>query len=292
MASNVDIQLLESALFQSTGIPQAVKSAQHLSGGCINNAVKTVTNEGTYFIKFNDNIDEDMFEKEALGLSLLKAANHLQIPDVIGIGQVGPNHYIILEHINKAAPSADFWEDFGQNLAKLHRQTAPTFGLDHNNYIGKLPQRNDQEPGWLDFFIQHRLEVQLGLALYNDHIDEAFANRFRQIYPILPGIIPEEPPAMLHGDLWSGNFMVGPGGKACLFDPAVYYGHREIELAFTKLFGGFDPAFYHGYHEQYPVEPGFDQRMDIYNLYPLLVHVNLFGTSYLTGVEATLRRFL
>lgn len=288
----MDIPFIESALFQTTGITHRVKNAQHVSGGCINNAVKATTDQGTYFIKSNDSTEADMFEKEALGLQLLQKAGALPVPEVISTGHIGNQYFIVLEHLIKSAPAADFWQSFGRKLAQLHLHSASKFGLDHHNYIGKLPQRNDQTVDWVDFFINHRLEVQLGLALYNEHIDRAFAQRFRQLYAMLPGIIPIEPPALLHGDLWSGNFMVGPKGQAYIFDPAVYYGHREMELAFTRLFGGFDPSFYHSYHELYPIAPGFEERIAIYNLYPLLVHVNLFGTSYLTGVETTLRQYL
>ena len=163
--------------------------------------------------------------------------------------------------------------------------------MDHSNYIGRLPQRNAFEETWVDFFIEHRLEVQLGLAIYNGHVDSFYADRFRSIYAVLPDEFPDERPCLLHGDLWSGNVMIGPKGEPVILDPAVFYGHREAELAFTRMFGGFDPYFYSAYNEATPLEVGFESRIDLYNLYPLLVHVNLFGTSYLSGVERTLKRF-
>ena len=126
----------------------------------------------------------------------------------------------------------------------------------------------------------------------NAHLmDATHAQKFNNLYKKLEEIIPEEPASLLHGDMWSGNFMTGPDGYVCLMDPAVYYGHRETEIAFSRLFGGFGNDFYHAYNEKWPLSPGFEQRVDIHNLYPLLVHVNLFGTSYLGGIERTLKKY-
>lgn len=282
----------ESALFQSLGRNVRVKSSRFMSGGCINNTLKLETGEGPFFIKWNNDSDNDMFEKEVMGLQLLENQKILNLPHVLGTGIADGKNFLLLSFIQKAPPAKEFWKSFGQSLAGLHRVSSPKFGLTHNNYIGRLPQNNEQLDNWIDFFIEKRLEVQLGLAIYNRLVDKDFAKRFRMIYAQLPGLIPEEPPSLLHGDLWSGNFMSGNDGLPFLYDPAVYYGHREIELAFTRLFGGFDKSFYENYHEVFPLEHGFEQRIDIYNLYPLLVHVNLFGTSYLSGINQTLRKYL
>lgn len=290
-STNGKKQFYESALFQSFGKEYEVLFGRSIGGGCINNGVKLETDKGNFFLKWNDDAEEDLFDKELLGLNLLHKANCLLIPQGLGRGKIGQKNFLILEYIEKAAPSADFWEDFGRKLARQHKITSPQYGLDHNNHIGKLLQKNDPKDDWIEFFIENRLEVQLGLALYNHQIDDSFARKFRNLYAQLPGIIPDEPASFLHGDLWNGNFMVGPNGKACIFDPAVYYGHREIELAFTRLFGGFDLRFYESYNDEFPLAPGFEKRIDIYNLYPLLVHVNLFGSSYLAGVEQTMHRF-
>jgi fructosamine-3-kinase len=285
-------QFYESILFQCLGHDVQIKEVRFVSGGCINNTLKLLTESGDFFLKWNEGIDDDMFEKEQLGLNLLAQTNTIKVPGVVGLGESGSKQFLVLDHISNAAPVGDFWELFGQQLADLHRNTSPHYGLNHDNFIGRLHQKNEQTKNWIDFFIGNRLEVQLGLALYNGHIDTSFAKKFRLLYPQLPGIIPNEPASLIHGDLWSGNYMVGDGGIPYIFDPAVYYGHREIELAFTRLFGGFDTRFYQAYHDSYPLEQGFEDRIDIYNLYPLLVHVNLFGTSYLSGIERTLRKYL
>lgn len=285
-------QFFESALFQTFGSSQSVRSIRFVGGGCINNTVRLETDKGAFFLKWNESEESDMFQKEAKGLTMLKDANCLGVASPIGWGRTDMKNYLFLEYIQKHPPRPDFWELFGNKLAVQHRQTADSYGLDHDNYIGRLPQQNAQKTSWITFFIENRLEVQLGLAIYNKFIDTNFARKFRMIYAQLPGLLPDEPASLLHGDLWSGNFISGPGGIPFIFDPAVYYGSREIELAFTGLFGGFDLQFYHSYAESYPLEPGFENRIELYNLYPLLVHVNLFGTSYLSGIESTLHRFI
>lgn len=282
----------EQVLFESTGQALGVKEVQFLSGGCINNAVRLQTVGGDFFLKWNEQAAEGMFAAEAEGLQLLRTSDSLCIPEVLGMGKVAGKDYLLLEYIQSSAPSSAYWEDLGRSLAQLHNQTGQKYGLNHDNFIGRLPQNNEQNESWVDFFIQKRLQVQLGLAIYKGLIDASFTQRFKRLYTKLPELLPEEPPALLHGDLWSGNVMVGAKGESCLIDPAVYYGHREAELAFTELFGGFDSRFYSAYHEAKPLAPGYEERKDIYNIYPLMVHVNMFGTSYLSGVERTLKRYI
>jgi fructosamine-3-kinase len=163
----------------------------------------------------------------------------------------------------------------------LHKNYGASFGLDHNNYIGSLKQQNNRKANWVEFFIEERLSVQLKLACDYGRIDHALLKKFESLSVKASSIIPPEKPSLLHGDLWSGNIIADENGQPCVIDPAVYYGHREAEIAFTKLFGGFDPEFYHAYQEQFPLPDGFAKRVDLYNLYPLLVHANLFGGSYL-----------
>lgn len=286
-------QFFEAVLEESLGRPVNVKNTQFKSGGCINNALKLNTNEGDFFLKWQSGIPEDMFQKEALGLKLLTAAGDIKIPEVIAFGKMDGKHYLLMENIESAPASSSYWTNFGESLAQMHRQNSTErYGLDHDNYIGKLPQANDFHENWVDFFVHHRLEYQLKLAIQNGLVSSDLASRYRKFYERLPDLLPVDQPALLHGDMWSGNVMVGDGGKVCLIDPAVYYGHREIELAFTQMFGGFSQEFYQSYHATYPLESGFDERVDIYNMYPHMVHVNLFGTSYLSGVQQVLNRYL
>lgn len=289
-------QFLNAILLRALGKERAISSFKAVSGGCINNGLKVTTkgfntSSEIFFIKYNDESVGDLFDQEITGLQTLRKHSGFTVPEVISSGIHGTRRYLILEWIDSKPPKSNFWEEFGAKLALMHRQTDESFGFGSNNYIGKLPQNNDRKENWIDFFIENRLEAQLGLAIYNDRINRDFAKRFRYIYSQLPGILTDEAPSLLHGDLWSGNFMSDSAGNACLFDPAVYYGNREIEIAFTKLFGGFDRQFYNAYQEAFPMEPGFEERADIYNLYPLLVHVNLFGDSYLPGIEMVMRRY-
>lgn len=283
----------ESILEESLGKPVQVKGTSFKSGGCINNALKLNTTEGVFFLKWQSGIPEDMFQKETRGLRLLEETKTIKIPEVIAYGQLDGKHYLLMEYIESAPPEADYWKGLGSSLASMHKSNSSrSYGLDHDNYIGKLPQPNDFHEDWIKFFIEQRLEFQLKLSVQNRLVDSSFINRYRKFYEHLPSLLPMDQPALLHGDMWSGNVMVGADGQACLIDPAVYYGHREIELAFTQMFGGFGHDFYASYQEAYALESGFDERVAIYNIYPHMVHVNLFGTSYLGGVESVLKRYL
>jgi fructosamine-3-kinase len=170
--------------------------------------------------------------------------------------------------------------------------TADQFGLHQDNFIASLGQDNTTNTSWTKFFIENRLEPLIGKAFYDSLISEKFLYRFREIYAKLESIFPKEKPALLHGDLWSGNVLRDNSGNPALIDPAVYYGNREMDLAFSRLFGGFDEGFYQAYEAVFPLEPDFEIRTDIYNLYPLLVHLHLFGKSYLSGIEKTINRLL
>jgi fructosamine-3-kinase len=284
------IQFFESILFESVGHEVHVSGYQFLVGGNINNAVRLDTDSGYFFVKWHEISPENSFMCEASGLELLRTANEIPVPEVIGFGQKYQKSYLLLEFINSSRPQHQYWEYFGHSLARLHRHTHTAFGLSHNNYIGSLQQINTFSENWVEFFIEKRLKVQAGLALYNGELSRELFNKFEILYKELPSMLPATAPSLLHGDLWSGNVMVGPSGNVMLIDPAVYYGNREAELAFTRLFGGFPDKFYEAYEETFPLEPDFEDRVAIYNLYPLLVHVNLFGSGYLSGIEKVLKR--
>jgi protein-ribulosamine 3-kinase len=263
------------------------------SGGCINNGGRLATSAGNYFIKWNNRKKfPGMFNAESKGLKLLAETRTLYIPQVLLQGEAGDHQFIVLEFVEEKPKRKDYWETLGEGLSEMHRKTCPTFGLDHDNYIGSLPQMNQPSSNWIEFFINNRLNAQLQLALIDNKIDRKTANDFQTVFKKLPSLLPGEVPALLHGDLWSGNLIVNEMGEPCLIDPAVYYGHREAEIAFTTLFGGFSEKFYESYHASYPLSSGFEQRRNLYNLYPLLVHVNLFGGGYVSQVVSILRAFV
>ncbi|MEP0987708.1 fructosamine kinase family protein [Ekhidna sp.] len=271
--------------------PASVTSFKSIAGGCINNAFKVTTTGGTYFLKWNKPSLYEMFKTESTGLTLLDKLSPISSPHVFGLGKIDEKSYLLTSWIEKGIPESGFWENFGKSLAIQHKESSRLFGLDHNNFIGSLKQSNRQHTKWTDFFINERLTPQINLASSSNLIDTSIQSKFDKLFQKLENLIPTEKPSFLHGDLWSGNFIISDEGKAAIYDPAVHYGHRETELAFTHLFGGFSPDFYKYYNEEYPIEPGFDDRIEIHNLYPLLVHVNLFGNSYLTGIIQTLNRF-
>ncbi len=272
-------QVFESALLAATGKNVQIKDMLYLAGGYFNNAIKLDTSEGTFFLKWNTNQAKEVFEAEAKGLRLLKEHALLHVPAVVGSGHVSGTSYLLLEFVPSRFESSAYWQDFGRAMAKLHRQTAPGFGLHFQNFTGGLPQKNTPANSWADFFFANRLKPQFGRAFYHKKLEKHYLRSIEKLHLKLPELLPQEPPALLHGDFWSGNAMPDRFGNACIFDPAVYYGHREMDLATARLLGGFPPAFFESYHHEYPLEPGFEERASIYQLYPLVVHVNLFGSS-------------
>ncbi|PLX08087.1 MAG: ketosamine-3-kinase [Marinilabiliales bacterium] len=263
-----------------------------LGGGSINSAYRVNTDEGVYFVKTNskDSFPE-MFSKEARGLELLANANCVGVPEIICYGDIESDSFLILEYIEESSKSHNFWDEFAKNLACLHKKTSTKFGLDHDNYIGSLVQFNEFKESWSEFFTLQRLEKQLKMAIDAYLIDKSIINYFERFYKRIDEIFPQEEPSLIHGDLWSGNYMSGPDSQAMIIDPAVYYGHREMDLGMSLLFGGFSGEFYDSYNRYFPMEKGWQKRMEYCNLYPLLVHVNLFGGSYSSSVKSIITKF-
>ncbi len=269
-----------------------VLSQSHIGGGSINSALKVETNKGIFFVKHNSkHLYPAMFEKEALGLKLLHESGAIEVPEVITFDDVGDDSFLVLKFIKSGNKPTDFWDLFAKNLAALHKNTNKNFGFNHDNYIGSLKQFNDWENTWSDFFREQRLEVQLKMARDSALLNSSIVSAFERFYKRLDEIFPNEQPSLVHGDLWGGNFMVGEKGEPIIIDPAVYFGHREMDLAMSQLFGGFSSEFYTSYNKYFPLEKGWQKRMDYCNLYPLLVHVNLFGGGYAASVSSIISRF-
>ncbi len=289
MSWRISVEQLLSDKFKQ---PVEIKRTVPVSGGSINDAYKLDTNAGLFFVKKNSaSLYPGMFAKEKRGLEILAATNTVSVPKVVGLGQKDDTAFLVLDYIESAARQPDFWELFAERLANLHRHSADHFGLDHDNYIGSLPQSNRKHNNWPDFFREERLEKQVKMARDKGQIGTDIVRAFDRFYLKLPELFPEEPPALIHGDLWGGNYMVGEKGEPVIIDPAVYYGHREMDLGMSQLFGGFDRMFYEAYERYYPLEKGWQQRMDYCNLYPLMVHVNLFGSGYVGSVKSIIQKF-
>jgi protein-ribulosamine 3-kinase len=288
-----EIEVSLASHFKTTLSGNFVIISSHLlSGGSINNVYRIRTSEGNYCLKYNDRASfPGMFEKEKAGLEILGKAGEIRVPGVITTGESGKYSYILLEFVDPVQRIPGFMADFGSSLACLHRHSADYFGLDHDNFMGSLPQSNARHPGWGSFFATERIGKQLAIAEKSRYFSKPDLEAFDRLAGQADEIFPEEKPSLLHGDLWGGNYIVSEKGKACLIDPAVYYGHREVDIAMTRLFGGFEPAFYSAYNEAFPMEPGWEERLDIYNLYPLLIHLNLFGQGYLEQVLRIVRKF-
>ncbi|MDQ3112347.1 MAG: fructosamine kinase family protein [Bacteroidota bacterium] len=266
-------------------------SVSRVSGGSINCCLCLESSKGLFFLKENSaQAFPGMFEAEKKGLDLLKATTVFRVPAVYSITEENGFSMLLMEWLEKMPDEKKDWRDAGQKLAQLHKNTSAAFGLNHDNYIGSLPQSNTPHATWADFFAQERILPQLKLANDEHKIDQSLLRKGERFCSMLKELFPAEAPSLLHGDLWSGNFFFSTNGPA-LFDPAVYYGHREMDLAMTKLFGGFDPQLYEGYEEEFPLEKKWKDRTDFCNLYPLLVHVNLFGGGYVEDVKSILKGF-
>jgi fructosamine-3-kinase len=264
----------------------AVTAAQPLAGGDINQAYATTFADGReLFVKTNRCPPAGMYEAEARGLRWLGSTGALRVPEVIAFDE----RFLILELVRTGRPARSFDEDLGRGLAVLHATCPLEFGLDHDNFIGPLAQSNRPTARWSDFYAHQRLEPQLRRATDSGRTSATIARGMRRLLARLDGLVgPVEPPARLHGDLWGGNLMCDERGAPCLIDPAVYAGHREVDLAMMRLFGGFSARTFQAYHEVFPLGDGHEDRVPLYQLYPLLVHLNLFGGSYRASVESAL----
>lgn len=231
---------------------------------------------------------------EANGLKELAKAGVLRIADVITYG----DRFILTEYIGQGLPSSGFQYEFGRKFARMHRCQGKEFGFYENNFIGANPQLNipdneEESNNWITFYLNKRLLYQYRLAEINGYVTNSLKKGFRNLEQIIYKLLKDcvEPPSLLHGDLWSGNYLCDINGNATLIDPAVYYGHREADLAMTKVFGGFSPEFYKGYMDEYPLSDGWEEREGLYKLYHILNHLNIFGRSYLSEAEYILRSY-
>lgn len=266
-----------------------VISSDSQSGGDINNAsiIKLSAGE-SFFLKWNNSAPEYMFEAESKGLKILSEANaDLVIPEVVEVGK----DFLLLSLLIPGSANLESAYNFGTELAKLHKNSTDNFGLNHDNFIGKLSQSNYQHQNWADFYISERIEPQIKLGIHSEKFGSDVHSKIESLHKSATDIFPKEKPALLHGDLWSGNYMFTKNGDPSIYDPAIYYGHREMDIAMTRLFGGFSSDFYEGYNSEYPIAVGFEDRIDLCNLYPILVHANLFGGGYVNQATGILDRY-
>lgn len=285
-------------VLRELGDSGSIQNIQSVGGGCINQVFKLTTEKRNYLLKLNSLSLPGMFTAEAQGLSILAKTNTIKVPEVLSISESNDDNpaFILLEWLDPNEKQVSY-ERFGEQLAQLHRckpllDPHNRYGLNQNNYLGSTVQANFWSDNWVQFYGEARLKPQLELGVRNHRLARDQIRKLEEIISrldnFLGGVI--RVPSLIHGDLWIGNLIPGPDGFA-LIDPAISYSDREAEIAYTELFGGFSPKFYSAYQYHWPLEPGYADRRDLYNLYHLLNHLNLFGESYIFQVDLILRRY-
>ena len=267
-----------------------IASHRPVSGGCINQGYAVSDGERTYFVKLNEAAKVEMFVAEALGLQQMAQTNTIRVPKPICWGVAENSAYIVLEWLKLGAANPNSWQEMGRNLAAMHRNTSASgFGWEQNNTIGSTPQINHWTTDWVEFCASPRLGYQFQLAKRKGgHFPQQ-----EQLLASLPQLLSHQvQPSLVHGDLWGGNAACTEGGEPVIFDPATYYGDREVDIAMTELFGGFPAAFYRSYNEAFPLQPGYEQRKTLYNLYHILNHFNLFGGGYASQANRMISQIL
>ncbi len=264
-----------------------------VSGGDINDAFELRSGDKHYFIKCNDASQSfQMFESEAKALRLMSEKAGVNTPKVIECFEEKGYAFLVLEWISISGNANSSYKVFWEHLAGLHRTENHYFGLDHNNFIGTLPQVNNPMDNWLDFYYQNRIDFQLKLAVNNGLMDSSFHKKTGLMFKHLEAGMPVEKPVLIHGDLWSGNLIYDQSGQPYFIDPAICYGNRELDLAMMQLFGGFGGfREFDVYQDLLPLDQNWKDRVSFYQLYYILVHVNLFGSSYVSRAESIINYY-
>lgn len=271
----------------SAALGSEASFVRRLGGGDINQCGLVETSEGLVFVKWNERPVPDMFAFEAEGLRALRDTGTLRVPEPFVFGE----DFLAMEYLGLPPARRDFGEELGRGLAALHRTAAKRFGFHEDNVLAVLPQPNSWIDNWVAFWGHRRLLHFGRIGLERGQLGAGTFRALETLVARLGELLPAHPVASrLHGDLWSGNVVPASDGAPALIDPAVYHGHREVDLAMTELFGGFSPSFYAAYREAWPLEPGWERRRIVYQLAPLLVHVILFGGPYEAQVATALSR--
>jgi protein-ribulosamine 3-kinase len=284
---------VERSIREASGTPFAIESRAGVGGGCINESHVIRGRGRAYFVKLNAPTRAEMFAAEAAGLDEIGKTKTVRVPQPICHGAGPAASWIVLEHLELKPATAGSMRDLGSRLARMHRASSGHHGWKRDNTIGSTPQVNTPSRDWLVFWRERRLGFQLRLAVSKGNGGKLIANGERlmeKLAAFFPGYDPV--PSLLHGDLWSGNAAAAASGEPVIFDPAVYYGDREADLAMTELFGGFPSAFYEAYRAQYPLDAGYATRKQLYNLYHVLNHLNLFGGGYRAQAERMINQLL
>jgi fructosamine-3-kinase len=288
-----DWTAIAASIAQASGLPFTVDACAPVGGGCINSGYRVCGAGRSYFVKRNGAQRAAMFEAELEGLAAIAATGTLRVPRPLCVGRDADHSWLVLEHLELARADSSAMAALGERLAALHRCSAARFGWHRDNTIGATPQRNQWCADWIEFWRERRLAFQLRLAADNGHCGALQKRGERLLQHVQDFFAGHRPaPSLLHGDLWAGNAACTASGEPVVFDPACYYGDREADLAMTELFGGFAPAFHAAYRNAWPLPDGYALRRDLYNLYHVLNHLNLFGGGYGTQAERMIERLL
>ncbi len=283
------LSIIESALRQK--LNPSILTSTPVSGGSINKAFKISTEKDVFFCKVNSATKfPQLLSKEVSGLNFI-AKHGIKTPRVIDCFEESDHQVLVMDWVSPAGKTEIFWQRFGERLAHLHSIPNDHFGFSEWNYMGSVKQNNEWNQEWIPFFIQHRLQPMLKLCFEKQLLKNIHEMKFEKLYSRLDKIFPPSKPSLVHGDLWRGNFLCDQDQEPVLIDPAVYFGHRSIDLGMTRLFGGFSPIFYQAYHYHNAMPPNYEEQEMVCNLYPLLIHLLLFGKSYLLQIENTLDHF-
>ncbi len=285
--------ILAQRISTETGKPFELATHEETGGGCINRVVVLSADDGRrYFVKLNEAARLPMFEAEAEGLRELARAAAVRVPQPVCTGSAEQQAFLILEYLELGDSDSRAQERLGHQLAALHRVTQPRFGWHRDNTIGSTPQRNTWNEEWVEFYRKQRLQFQLELAA--ERGDVRLQPFGEELLDRLPAFFTTYRPtaSLLHGDLWGGNAATTRTGEPVIFDPAIYFGDREADLAMTELFGGFSPRFYSAYRDAATLDAGYVVRKTLYNLYHVLNHHNLFGGGYGAQAEQMMQRLL
>jgi len=273
-------------------LSEDIKEIQSISGGDISMAYKLYTSKNNYFLKLNSSKNAlDLFLSEKIGLDAIAKTNTIRVPEVFYCDNIENEAFILMQYIEVKTPSSKDYEELGHQLAALHKVSNDEFGFEQDNFIGNLPQSNTYHNHWATFYIEERILPQLELAQSKQLLSTKDIPDKEKMYEVCKELFQDITPSLLHGDLWSGNYLIATDSTPFLIDPAVYYGHHEVDIAMSKLFGGFSRSFYDAYQAHFPFTNETDARIDVYQLYYLLVHLNLFGTSYLGSVRNILNNY-
>lgn len=286
------IQRLAKVALENGRDYSGIETIKKIQGGSINEAFYIRTVDAEFFMKFHANSPKGFFKSEAIGLRLIKETETISVPNYLSYSDQPGNAFLLLEWI-EGKKNERTEKILGYKLAELHKCYGRMHGFETDTYIGFLPQPNDLNPNWLEYYRDKRLGSQLQIGIENGHITDKRRIQMEKLLERLDKWIPSfVEPSHLHGDFYSGNWIVGPGGEPFIVDPSFLYGDRHFEIAFTELFGGFPDRFYEAYKESYPLRKDYEDVKPIYQLYYLLAHLNMFGEAYGESVDKILNRYV